>query len=89
MYVARSHSDRTLPESGQLAGGMEYPAVTMAIRRLEARWSSDQSLAGEKNICSYCATFRPNCCRIEATANNAIDRAPARSYKVARSHDSF
>ena len=36
MYVARRHSDRILPELGRLAGGMEYPTVTMAIRRLEA-----------------------------------------------------
>jgi hypothetical protein len=32
--VARQHSGRTLRELAQLAGGMECPAVTMAIRRL-------------------------------------------------------
>jgi REP-associated tyrosine transposase len=45
LYVARHHSDRTLRELAQLAGGMEYPAVTMAIRRLERRLKSDKGLA--------------------------------------------
>jgi len=45
LYMARHYSDRTLGELGELAGGMEYPAVTMAIRRLEKRCSSDPNLA--------------------------------------------
>jgi hypothetical protein len=45
LYAARHYSDRTLRELGELAGGMEYLAVTMATRRLEKRWSSDQKLA--------------------------------------------
>jgi hypothetical protein len=35
--LRRHHSDKTLRELGQLAGGMHYPAVTMAVRRFEAR----------------------------------------------------
>jgi hypothetical protein len=31
------YSDRTLRELGQLAGDMQYPAVTMAIRRFSKR----------------------------------------------------
>ena len=45
LYVARHYSDRTLRELAQLAGGMEYPAATMAIRRLERRLKSDKGLA--------------------------------------------
>jgi hypothetical protein len=43
--VARHYSDRTLRELAQLAAGMEYPAVTMAIRRLERRLNADKDLA--------------------------------------------
>jgi hypothetical protein len=28
-----NYSDKTLRELGELAGGMQYPAVTMAVRR--------------------------------------------------------
>jgi hypothetical protein len=45
LSVARRYSDRTLRELAQLAGGMEYPAATMAIRRLEQRLKSDKELA--------------------------------------------
>src|ERR1700722_5057547 len=45
LYLARKHSDRTLRELGGLAGGMQYPAVTMAIRRLAKRLESDKALA--------------------------------------------
>jgi chromosomal replication initiation ATPase DnaA len=45
LYVARHHSDRTLRELAQLAGGMEYPAATMAIRRLERPLKFDKDLA--------------------------------------------
>jgi hypothetical protein len=45
LYVARHYSDRTLRELAQLAGSMEYPAATMAIRRLERRLKLDKHLA--------------------------------------------
>jgi hypothetical protein len=45
LYLARKHSDRTLRELGGLAGGMQYPAVTMAIRRLAKRLETDKALA--------------------------------------------
>jgi hypothetical protein len=37
LYLARKRSDKTLRELGGLAGAMQYPAVTMAIRRLAKR----------------------------------------------------
>jgi putative transposase len=43
LYFGRTHSDRTLRELGQLAGGMQYPAVTMAIRRFTKRLESDKA----------------------------------------------
>jgi putative transposase len=45
LYLARKHSDKTLRELGGLAGGMQYPAVTMAIRRLAKRLETDSTLA--------------------------------------------
>jgi putative transposase len=45
LYIARHHSDRTLRELAQLAGNLEYPTVTMAIRRLEQRLKFDRGLA--------------------------------------------
>ena len=45
LYLARKHSDNTLRELGELAGGMQYPAVTMAIRRLAKRLEDDKALA--------------------------------------------
>jgi chromosomal replication initiation ATPase DnaA len=45
LYLARKHSDKTLRELGGLAGGMQYPAVTMAIRRLAKRLETDKALA--------------------------------------------
>jgi hypothetical protein len=45
LYAARHYSDRALGELAQLIGGMEYPAVTMAIRRLERRLKFDKDLA--------------------------------------------
>jgi putative transposase len=45
LYIARHHSDCTLRELAQLVGGKEYPAVTMAIRRLEQRLKFDKDLA--------------------------------------------
>jgi chromosomal replication initiation ATPase DnaA len=37
LYLARYHSDKSLRELGKLVGGMQYPAVTMAIRGFEQR----------------------------------------------------
>ena len=45
LYLARKHSYKTLRELGGLAGGMQYPAVTMAIRRLAKRLETDKALA--------------------------------------------
>ena len=44
LYVSRHYSDRSLRELGQAVGGMEYPAVTMAIRRFERRLAVDKTL---------------------------------------------
>jgi putative transposase len=44
LYFGRNYSDRTLRELGQLAGDMQYPAVTMAIRRFGKRLESDEAL---------------------------------------------
>ena len=44
LYFGRNYSDRTLRELGQLAGGMQYPAATMAIRRFARRLEGDKSL---------------------------------------------
>jgi len=49
LYVSRHHSDRSLRELGELAGGMQYPAVTMAIRRLEKRLPVDRTLTKRVN----------------------------------------
>jgi putative transposase len=43
LYFARNHSDKTLRELGELAS-MQYPAVTMAIRRFTERSKSDKML---------------------------------------------
>ncbi len=45
LYVSRHYSDQTLRELGQEIGGMEYPAVTMAIRRFKKRLKQDKKLA--------------------------------------------
>jgi putative transposase len=45
LYLGRSYSDKTLRELGELAGGMQYPAVTMAIRRFANRLETDRALA--------------------------------------------
>jgi putative transposase len=41
LFVGRRYSDRTLRELGELAGGMEYPAVAMTILRFERRIKND------------------------------------------------
>ena len=45
LHLARNHSDKSLRELGALAGGMQYPAVTMAIRRFEQRLGTDLCFA--------------------------------------------
>jgi hypothetical protein len=45
LYFGLQYSDKTLRELGQLAGGMQYPAVTMAIRRFAKRLEADKTLA--------------------------------------------
>jgi hypothetical protein len=45
LHLARKHSDKTLRELGEPACGMQYPAVTMAIRRLAKRLEDDKALA--------------------------------------------
>ena len=45
LHLARNHSDKSLRELGALVGGMQYPAVTMAIRRFEQRLGTDALLA--------------------------------------------
>jgi hypothetical protein len=45
LYLGRNYSDKTLRELGELAGGMQYPAATMAVRRFAKRLESDAALA--------------------------------------------
>ncbi len=45
LYLGRNYSDKTLQELGELAGGMQYPAVTMAVRRFTERLKTDTKLA--------------------------------------------
>ena len=45
LYFGRNYSDRTLRKLGELAGGMQYPEVTMAIRRFAKRVAIDKCLA--------------------------------------------
>jgi chromosomal replication initiation ATPase DnaA len=45
LYLGRNYSDKTLRELGDLAGGMQSPAVTMAIRRFAKRLERDKTLA--------------------------------------------
>jgi chromosomal replication initiation ATPase DnaA len=49
LYVSRHYSDHSLREFGQLVGGMQYPAVTMAIRRFEKRLPLDKRLVKRLN----------------------------------------
>ena len=49
LYVSRHYSDYSLRELGQLVGAMEYPAVTMAIRRFEKRLRVDKTLTRRVN----------------------------------------
>ena len=46
-YLGRNYSDKTLRELGELAGGMQYPTVTMAVRRFAKRLETDATLASK------------------------------------------
>jgi hypothetical protein len=45
LYLGRNYSDKTLRALGELAGGMQYPVVTMAIRPLSQAAETDVTLA--------------------------------------------
>jgi chromosomal replication initiation ATPase DnaA len=45
LYLEHNYSDTSLRELGELAGGMQYPAVAMAVRRFARRLESDAALA--------------------------------------------
>jgi putative transposase len=45
LYLGRNYSDKSLRELGELAGGMQYPAVTMAVRRFALRLKTDAAIA--------------------------------------------
>ena len=45
LYFGRNYSDKTLRELGELVGGMQYPAVTMAVRRFAQRLETDPVMA--------------------------------------------
>jgi hypothetical protein len=47
LYLGRNYSDKTLRELGELAGGMQYPTVTMAVRRFAKRLETDATLASK------------------------------------------
>ncbi|HYY31051.1 MAG TPA: transposase [Chthoniobacterales bacterium] len=47
LYLGRQYTDRTLRELGELAGGMQYPAVTMAIRRFAKQLETNKVLASK------------------------------------------
>jgi REP element-mobilizing transposase RayT len=45
LYLGHNYSDRSLRELGELVGGMQYPAVAMAVRRFAKRLEADATLA--------------------------------------------
>jgi putative transposase len=45
LYLEHNYSDKSLRELGELAGGMQYPAVAMAVRRFAKRLQTDAALA--------------------------------------------
>ena len=52
LHLARYHNDQSLRELGALVGGMQNPAVTMAIRRFEQRLGPTALLAKKiKRLC--------------------------------------
>ena len=44
MYAGRRCTGMTLRALGEAAGGMDYTAVSMAVKRFEARLSHDKAL---------------------------------------------
>jgi chromosomal replication initiation ATPase DnaA len=46
-WLARRHAGMTLAELGQRAGGTDYAAVAMALKRFEARLETDAVLRQE------------------------------------------
>jgi hypothetical protein len=44
LYLGSNYSDKTLRELGELAGGMQYPAVTLAVRRFTERQETAPTL---------------------------------------------
>lgn len=59
LYFGRNYSDKTLRELGQLAGGMQYPAVTMAVRRFSKRLETDKALAKKVGRLSRMLLVKP------------------------------
>jgi predicted CopG family antitoxin len=45
LYLGRNYSGKSLRELGELAGGIQYPAITMAVRRFTLRLNTDAPLA--------------------------------------------
>jgi chromosomal replication initiation ATPase DnaA len=45
MWAARRHTGLTLREIGAALGGVDYAAVSVAVKRLEARAKRDRPLA--------------------------------------------
>ena len=43
-YLGQRHAGITLRELGRCVGGVEYPAVSLAIARFEKRLKTDRSL---------------------------------------------
>ena len=52
MLIARRYGGMSLREIGEAVGGLQYPAVSDAVRRTSARLETDQALAKKyKTLC--------------------------------------
>ena len=51
LYLARMHSGLTLSQIGAKAGGMEYKAVSMAVKRFETKLSNNTTLRSLAKRC--------------------------------------
>jgi hypothetical protein len=52
MLIAQRYAGMSLREIGEAAGGVQYPAVSDAVRRTSARLETDQALAKRfKRLC--------------------------------------
>ena len=49
LYLSRRFGERSLRELGELVGGLEYPAVGMAITRFEERMQREEALRSKLN----------------------------------------